>query len=122
MDFAICLISGRQYLVEPNKKFSVDYLGEIESLTCEQVMLCSSNGKVELGKPFLKSRLDFEVVGSDSKKIRVMKYHPKANYRKTRGSRIKKTTLLLKLGSNEPKITTKGGEKAKSKKDPVKKL
>lgn len=100
-DFAVCEISGKQYKVIPNQPFEVDFLGDpaansgLDKKIEAQVLLLCQNGKLTIGKPFLKDKfsLDFlENIKSD--KIRVAKFHPKANFRKVTGHRAQKTKVV----------------------------
>jgi ribosomal protein L21 len=85
-DYAVCQISGKQVIVEPGKEVTVPFLGEATSFECDKVILISEKGQVQLGAPFLKEKIKFEVVGDSAKKIRVAFYKPKANHRKVVGS------------------------------------
>ncbi len=96
LEFAICEISGKQYKVVPKQEVLVDWLGEDIKKLEAAVLLMSEGGKVQVGTPFLKEKLSFEVLGTTkAKKIRVAKFHAKANFRKVTGSRPKKTRLVL---------------------------
>jgi ribosomal protein L21 len=94
MDYLIVQISGRQYKVEENKPFAVDFLGEEKTLEAE-VLARSKGGKLEVGAPFLKDKAKFEVIGTHKTKIRVAKYHAKANTRKVRGQKQLSSTIKL---------------------------
>ena len=94
MDYLIVQIGGRQYKVEKDKPVKVDFLGEEKNLEAE-ILVSSKDGKLEVGSPFLKSKAKFEVVGMSKSKIRVAKFHAKANTRKVRGQ--KQLSSLIKL-------------------------
>lgn len=89
MKFAILEISGKQYLVKPGQTFEVDKLGEdLKTLSVDKVLLIARDDKVEIGKPYLKEKIDFEVLDTIKKaKIRVATYKAKANYRRVKGFR-----------------------------------
>jgi len=94
-DFAICEISGKQYKIIPNQEILVDWLGEETKKIDASVLMLSEGGKVKIGTPYLKEKLTLECLGTvKSKKIRVAKFHAKANFRKVTGSRPKKTNLV----------------------------
>ncbi len=94
---AVVNISGRQYKVEPKKQFNVDFLGDLKEFECSEVLLLASDKKTEIGTPFLKEKIVFDVLGSSKeKKIRVAKFHAKANTRKVTGSRRMISTLVVK--------------------------
>lgn len=93
--FAIGEINGRQYRIEPKKPFLVDLLDvrEIEV----PLLLWVEDGKVKLGTPYLKEKIKLEVLEEiQGKKIRVARYHAKANYRKVKGQRSKYSKVVLK--------------------------
>lgn len=95
LKYAICEISGKQYKVFPNKVIKVDFLGEERKEVEGNVLLLCEDGKIRLGKPFLKERLNLKVLDyKKGKKIRVAKFHAKANYRRTKGSRPKYTNVI----------------------------
>ena len=89
VNYIVAEISGRQYKVAPGKTLWVDFLGtDIKELECDKVLLSSNGDKVEVGTPYLKEKVKFEVLSSKrERKIRVAKFHAKANYRRVRGSR-----------------------------------
>lgn len=94
-NFAVCEISGKQYKVIPNQPIEVDFLGEETKKIEANVLMMSSNGEVKVGTPFLKEKctLDF-LENFKEDKIRVAKFHPKANFRKATGHRERKTRLI----------------------------
>lgn len=94
MDYMIVQIGGRQYKALPNKPLKVDFQGEEKNIEVD-VLVSSKDGKLEIGSPFLKNKAKFEVVGIAKNKIRVAKYHAKANTRKVTGH--KQLSSLIKL-------------------------
>ncbi|MDO8638452.1 MAG: 50S ribosomal protein L21 [Candidatus Daviesbacteria bacterium] len=94
ISFAILEIKGKQYKVTPGQKFLVDLVGEA---TLEmKVLMLSEDGKIKVGNPYLDSKLKLKVI-EDKKmpKIRVAKFHAKANYRRVIGIRPRKTLIEL---------------------------
>mgnify|MGYP003396003922 CR=1 FL=1 len=91
INYAICEISGKQYKVVPNVPFEVDRQKDLSV----KVLLISEDGKISIGKPYLKESLVLKIV-EDTKgsKIRVSKFHAKANFRKTIGYRSKLTKVI----------------------------
>ena len=86
MKYAVVEIAGRQYLIHPNISFLVNHLGDKKEIGA-QVLLLANENQVELGMPYLKEKLNLNVLEVvKGKKIRVAKYHAKANTRKVRGS------------------------------------
>jgi ribosomal protein L21 len=98
LDFAVCEISGKQYKLVPNQPIEVDYLGEIDKEISAQVLILSEDGKLKVGTPYLKETLTLDYIESiKADKIRVAKFHAKANYRKVTGIRPKKTRVVLSV-------------------------
>lgn len=98
LDYAICEISGKQYKITPNIPLEVDYLGEGKKNIEASVLLISEGGKVKLGSPYLKDKLSLSFLENiKADKIRVAKFHAKANYRKVTGHRAKKTKIVLSV-------------------------
>ncbi len=92
-DFAICEIGGKQIKVLPNIPFEV-ILQEGEN-PLSKTLLMVEDGKVSLGKPYLKEDIKFKVVEQrKGKKIRVFKYHAKANFRRLKGYRSQLTKIV----------------------------
>lgn len=94
MDYLIVRISNRQYKVEPDKPLVVDFLGEQKNIEAE-VLIRSNKGNLEVGKPFLKEKAKFEVIKTIKNKVRVAKYHAKANTRRVRGQKQLSSTIKL---------------------------
>lgn len=96
MDYAICEILGRQYLVKPGQTIEVDKLTTDKTLLVDKVLLIVEKGKIELGKPYLDKILKFAVIETIKKpKIRVATYKAKANYRRVKGSRREVSRIKL---------------------------
>lgn len=95
LNYAVCEISGKQYKVIPGKDFTVNLQKEGDGIEAN-VLLLSEDGKLQIGTPFLKDKLTLKKV-EDIKglKIRVSKFHAKANYRRTIGYRSKMTKVVL---------------------------
>ena len=100
INYAICEISGKQYKVVPNQALEVDFQGvdakEIEA----QVLMLSEDDKIKLGDPYLKEKLKLtclEMIKKD--KIRVARFHAKANYRRVIGHRAKMTKVIFSVKS-----------------------
>ncbi|MDO8638803.1 MAG: 50S ribosomal protein L21 [Candidatus Daviesbacteria bacterium] len=98
LDYVICEISGKQYKVVPNQALIVDFLGEDLKKIDVNVLLLSEAGKISLGVPYLKEKLSLDVVeNTRGEKIRVSKFHAKANFRKTIGHKAKLTKVILSV-------------------------
>ncbi len=99
--YAVVEIKGRQYKVEPNKQILVQFLGENSPYVCEKVLIKADDDKIEYGNPYLKESLTFDILGTQKGKVRVAKFHAKANYRKVRGEKQKNS--LIKLAQKREK-------------------
>ncbi|MCL4366887.1 50S ribosomal protein L21 [Patescibacteria group bacterium] len=96
MQYAVCEIKGKQYLVKPKVDFEVDFQGGEKTIKNDKVLLVVRDGKLELGKPYLKTNLEFEVLeDKQTPKLRVATYKAKANYRRVIGSRRKISKIRL---------------------------
>lgn len=89
--YAIIEACGRQYKVEEGATIFFEKLGEEEGkkVSFDKVVLVSDEGKVEVGKPYVKgAKVEGKILSNGKgKKILVFKYKPKKNERKTRGHR-----------------------------------
>ncbi|MBU1032055.1 50S ribosomal protein L21 [Patescibacteria group bacterium] len=99
LTYAICEISGKQYKVVPNTSFEVARQEGDKDITAS-ILLLSEDGKIKIGNPYLKDKLILKRV-EDIKgpKIRVSKFHAKANFRKTIGYRSKLTKVVYSVKS-----------------------
>lgn len=95
-NYYVLEVSGKQYIAEPGKSFLVDFLGE-ELKSIEAKILFLSDGKdIQVGTPYLKEGLKLDVVSQvRGEKIRVAKFHAKANYRRVRGHKSKLTEVII---------------------------
>lgn len=94
-EYAICNIAGKQYKVVPGKELEVALQDNVSEITAK-VLIKVDKDKVEVGTPYLKEELKLKVLGNVSKpKIRVAKFHAKANYRRVTGMRPKATKVLF---------------------------
>jgi len=101
--YTICEISGKQYKLIPGIPVLVDLLDIDEAIKQVKVKaLAKSDGdKLEIGRPYLKDDVILEVLGQfRGEKIRVAKFHAKANYRRVNGHRSKLTKVVLKGEKN----------------------
>lgn len=99
-NYAIVATGGKQYRVRPGDMLDVESLPEPEgdTITLEDVLLTSIDGEVVIGTPRVEgAQVVAEVVshGRERKKT-VFKYKNKIRYRRKRGHRQHKTSLLIK--------------------------
>lgn len=97
LNYAICEISGKQYKVTPGKVLAIDFQDQSKKDIAANVLLLSEDGKIRVGKPYLKEKITLKrIEDTKGKKIRVSKFHAKANYRRIKGYRSKITKIVLK--------------------------
>ena len=95
LKFLICEIGGKQIKIEPKKAIKVAFLGEQKKIKVK-VLLKSDDTGVTVGDPYLKEEVELDVLGTGKdKKIRIGKFHAKANYRRVGGHRSKNSTVIL---------------------------
>ena len=91
MDLAIIKTGGKQYLVKAGDKVKVEKLPgkEGSAVKFDTLLTTDDKGtKVEIGKPFLKSRVEGKILEQDrEKKVTVIKYKSKIRYRRKIGHR-----------------------------------
>lgn len=100
LKYAICEILGKQFKVIPNKVFEIDLQRQLNKNIEANVLLLVEDGKLRLGKPYLLEKLSLKFLENiKGKKIRVAKFHAKANYRRVRGFRPKFTKVIWDVKS-----------------------
>lgn len=98
LSYAICEISGKQYKVVPGQILEVSLQQGTNQDIEANVLLVSEDGKLKIGSPFLKEKLVLKRLEiGKGEKIRVSKFHAKANYRRTTGYRTKITKVVLSV-------------------------
>lgn len=96
LNYLVVEIKGKQYQIGPKQKVRVDFLGEVKKIECDKVLLKSEGDKLEIGSPYLKDKVVFDVVENvKADKIRVAKFHAKANTRKVTGFTKKLSVIQL---------------------------
>jgi ribosomal protein L21 len=94
--YAVCSLMGKQIKVLPDVPFLVGLMSGVEKIDAD-VLFLSDGDRTEIGRPFLKNKIVFDVLGVETgKKIRVAKFHAKANFRRVSGIRPKYTKLVWK--------------------------
>lgn len=92
--YAVLEIGGKQYKILPKVPVEVD-LQEGDNVASKLLMVVEDD-KVKLGKPYLDEKIKIKKLEDiKKKKIRVAKFHAKANYRKVTGSRKRMTKIVL---------------------------
>jgi len=100
MEYVVLKISGKQYIMELNKWYNLDYIKNSkinDIIIFNKILLFYKNNKVQLGYPFLNN---FNVYGKvldqvKDKKITILKTKPKKNYTRKHGHRSKFTKIIL---------------------------
>ena len=97
--WAVFKSGGKQYKVKIGDTLSVDKLNsnDKDSTVFDQVLLTSTNGQIQIGKPYLeKAKIKAKIIKDfKEKKVRVVKFKSKSRYLRTRGHRQQKTKILI---------------------------
>lgn len=98
MQYSVIQIGSRQYKIERDQTIEIDKLQEeAKTLMVEKILLIVDENKVLIGTPYLKEKIELEVLGNVKKdKIRVATYKAKANYRRVIGQRRQMTKVKMK--------------------------
>ncbi|MBI3952517.1 MAG: 50S ribosomal protein L21 [Candidatus Doudnabacteria bacterium] len=96
---AIIETGGKQYLVSPNDKVTVEKLpgNADETIAFDKVLLVADKDNVKIGKPYV---LGAKVVGkileqSKADKLVIFKYRAKSRYRRKTGHRQQQTIVKI---------------------------
>ncbi len=98
MDFAVIKTGGKQYLVKEGESLVVELLSKNAGDKVEfEAMLVAAGDDIKVGKPIVKGAKVSASVIEEGKgdKVRVVKYHRKARYKKTYGHRQPYTKLKI---------------------------
>ena len=97
--WAVFKSGGKQYKVKIGDTLSVDKLNsnDKDSTVFDQVLLTSTNGQIQIGKPYLeKVKIKAKIIKDfKEKKVRVVKFKSKSRYLRTHGHRQQKTKILI---------------------------
>ena len=98
--YAIVDIKGKNYVAEQGKALLVDKLQENngDKITLDKILLFKNDeNKVQVGNPYLKN-MNIEASVLDTfkdKKITVMKFKRRKNYKKKQGHRQQITKIMI---------------------------
>ena len=96
LNYAVCEIGGSQYKLVPGKPEIVRINAEPNKSFEVNVLVESDDGKIKVGKPYLKDKIKVKCLETlKGDKIRVAKFHAKANYRRVKGSRAQLSRIIL---------------------------
>lgn len=97
--FAIIEIGGKQYLVSPGQKLSVEKLSvpEGKALFIEKVLLVHDGKQSMIGQPLVaEAKVEAKVLRQyRGEKITVLKFKPKVRYRRKYGHRQALTEIEI---------------------------
>ncbi len=97
--YAIIEIGGRQYNVEKGSRVRCEKLDQAAntSFAIDKVLLLKNGEDTRIGAPYVKgAQVQVKIVGhARGKKITVLKYKSKVNYRRKLGHRQHFTSLLI---------------------------
>ncbi len=95
--YAIVETGGTQFRVEPGMQFKTQLINGSpgDEVILDKVLMVSHNGEVKLGTPYLEGaqvKTKLVAQGRD-KKVVIMKFKPKKDYRRKQGHRQPHTVL-----------------------------
>lgn len=97
--YAVIELGGRQYNVEKGTRIRCEKLDHEanSSIDIDKVLLVKNGEDVKVGKPYVEGvTVKAKVLNHDrAKKVTVLKYKSKVNYRRTLGHRQHYTSLLI---------------------------
>ncbi len=100
LEFAVVEVSGNQYLVAPDKTYTVKKVSgnKGEKFVVDKVLLLVRDDNVKVGKPYITgAKVEFEIASqTKGEKVDTFKYTAKSRYHKRSGSRALLTKLLVK--------------------------
>lgn len=96
LNYAICEIGASQYKLIPGKVLLVTQSFDSDKTFEVPALILAEDGKIKIGKPYLKDKIKIRCLDVlKGKKIRVAKFHAKANYRRVRGHRANLSRIVL---------------------------
>ncbi len=104
--FAIIEIGGKQYLVSPGQKLSVEKVlsPDGKNFSIEKVLLLHDGQQAQIGQPLVpQAKVEARVVRQyRSHKVTVLKFKPKVRYRRKHGHRQDLTEIeITKVSQGE---------------------
>jgi large subunit ribosomal protein L21 len=98
MSYAVIKTGGKQYKVSEGDIIEIDRIaGKDGKISFEEVLLLVNDGKVNVGKPFIKGETVEGKILEDIRgiKVRVSKFKSKVRYRRTTGFRAALTKVQI---------------------------
>lgn len=96
MQQAVIACQGKQYLVHPGSRLTVDRIAGVvgAAVTFPALLRFASDGHIAIGQPHLDGAVTAKIVAQGrAPKLTVIKFKPKVRYRRKRGYRHPQTTL-----------------------------
>jgi large subunit ribosomal protein L21 len=97
--FAVIKVTGKQYAISTGSHIDVDFMpgDEGSTISFSDVLLLDNNGKVTVGKPFVKNASVKAVIEKQyrGEKINVRRYKSKVRHRRSIGFRPQLTRLHI---------------------------
>ncbi len=96
--WAVIRTGGKQHKVAVGEILSVEKISaKGETVSFDEVLLVSSSGKLQIGKPLVeKAKVKAKILGDfKGKKVRVVKFKSKSRYLRTTGHRHQKTKVKI---------------------------
>lgn len=98
--FAVIRTGGKQYRVTEGQYLKIENLGiEVgDSITFDQVLLTSDGENLSVGKPYIAgTSVTAEVISNGrAKKVMIIKFKRRQNYRRTKGHRQEYSEVQIK--------------------------
>jgi large subunit ribosomal protein L21 len=111
MKYAVVKTGGKQYKVSEGDIIEIDRIsGKDGKVAFEEVLLLVNDGKVTVGKPFIKGEKVQGKILEDfrGEKVRVSKFKSKVRYRRTVGFRAALSRVEIeKIGGAKEKTVSK---------------
>lgn len=98
MTYAVVKIGPRQYIVEPDKTYTIDkFQAEVGKKMDLEVLALGNDKEVKVGNPFIdKSVVEIEITDQGKgEKVVTKQFRAKSRYRRTRGFRKQVTTFKV---------------------------
>ena len=112
-DYAIVMTGGKQYRVRPGDTVQIERIpGQAgDTLSLDQVLLTSVDGKVTVGTPLVEATVSAEITEQGrAKKVIAFRYKNKTRQRTKRGHRQDYTGLLIKGISKSTRRRRRGAQ------------
>lgn len=95
---AIFEVKGKQFTAKKGDVLEVPFIGDVDKIEVESVLLVKDDGNIKVGKPFVENaKVVLEKIeDKKSRKIIVFKFKRRKDYKRTYGHRQKYTVVKVK--------------------------